>query len=180
MQHLAIDLETLGTVPRSVILSVGAAFVDPFTGAVGGTFYRNVTVASQPNRVQNPDTLVWWSTQSAQARNALLEDQQPLSYVLSDFAQWVRNNAGGNAIPWGNGASFDLAILNDAYAEAASLSPWKFWNERCLRTLKNEVFDVEYPEFQGTPHNALDDAKHQARMVAALLQRMGRIDINKP
>lgn len=172
MQHLAIDIETLGTVPRSVILSIGAAFVDVQTGAIGPTFYRNITVESQPTRVQNEDTIIWWSTQPAEARNALLVDQQPLDYVLSDFAEWVRNMADENAKPWGNGASFDVAILNDAYAEAGRMSPWKFWNERCLRTIKNVVPAVHYPQFEGVPHNALDDAKHQARMVAAILKKL--------
>lgn len=173
MQHLAIDIETLGTVPRSVILSIGAAFVDVQTGTIGPTFYRNITTESQRfTRVENKDTIIWWSTQPTEARSALVVDPQPLDYVLSDFAAWVRNVAGEDAKPWGNGASFDIAILNDAYAEIGQPSPWKFWNERCLRTLKNVVPKCSFPPFEGTPHNALDDAKHQARMVAALLQKL--------
>ena len=39
MNHLAIDLETLSLEPNAHILSIGAVFFDPATGAMGDMFF---------------------------------------------------------------------------------------------------------------------------------------------
>jgi exodeoxyribonuclease VIII len=71
---------------------------------------------------------------------------------------------------WGNGADFDLPILSAAYVAAGfGGPPWKPYNGRCYRTLKNLRPDVPRPERRGTAHNALDDAVFQAEHAIALL-----------
>lgn len=173
MHNLAIDLETLDTCPNAVILSIGAAYFDPETNSTGPTFYVNVNPGSQLTRSISKSTQAWWLTQPAEARDALLVDQVSIEVALSRFTQWIEaNDFDGCTTPWGNGASFDIAILNDAYHEVGRPSPWKFWNEQCLRTLKTQVPLTEPLQFVGVPHNALDDAVHQAKLASALLRKL--------
>lgn len=40
---LMIDLETLDTAPTAVVLSIGAVVFDPYTGARGPSFYKELT-----------------------------------------------------------------------------------------------------------------------------------------
>jgi exodeoxyribonuclease VIII len=91
-----------------------------------------------------------------------------LPYGLKLFADWLPKNV----LVWGNGASFDNAILAQCYRAVGMDFPWKFWNDRCYRTLKNLVLDVPF-ERTGTHHNALDDARSQAIHASAILRRMG-------
>ncbi len=69
---------------------------------------------------------------------------------------------------WGNGAGFDQPILSAVYRAVGVVQPWKFFNERCYRTLKNL-----YPGFPYTrpklAHHALEDAKAQAVHAVAIL-----------
>ncbi len=72
---------------------------------------------------------------------------------------------------WSHGANFDEPLWTAAAAAVGQGVPWKFWNVRCTRTafdLRN--FDPKSIAREGTHHNALDDAKHQARCVQAAMK----------
>ena len=46
MNHLMIDLETMGNKPNAPIVSIGAVFFEPSTGELGDEFYRVVSLKS--------------------------------------------------------------------------------------------------------------------------------------
>ena len=62
---------------------------------------------------------------------------------------------------WGNGATFDNVILANAYRGAGLPVPWKFWNDKCYRTIKGFFPQIKLQRI-GTHHNAQDDAESQA------------------
>jgi len=64
-------------------------------------------------------------------------------------------------VVWGNGASFDNAILANAYHKTHLDLPWQYYNNRCYRTIKNCYPNIKLSR-AGTLHKALDDAKSQA------------------
>ena len=79
---------------------------------------------------------------------------------------------------WGNGAGFDNVILRSAYVACGLIVPWKHWNDRDVRTIVDLGRTLlgfnpkkEMP-FEGVRHCALDDAKHQARYVSAIIQQL--------
>ena len=79
---------------------------------------------------------------------------------------------------WGNGAGFDNVIMRSAYQATNLVEPWLHWNDRDVRTIVDLGrtllgFDPkkELP-FEGVRHSALADAKHQARYVSAIYQRL--------
>jgi len=73
---------------------------------------------------------------------------------------------------WGNGADFDLPILAAAYKAAGGPPPWKPYNGRCYRTLKNLAPSIKL-ERQGTHHQALDDAVCQAKHLIKIVEHLG-------
>lgn len=171
MKHVMLDLETMGTRPGSVILSIGAVFFD-LNGATGETFYRNISGKSciDAGLKVDPKTREWWSRQSAEARAAVTTDQRPLDQVATDFSNWFR--ARGGVFVWGQGASFDPPLWEAASEATGRSAPWRFWNIRDTRTVY-DVFGFDAKSFprDGTYHNALDDALHQVKCVAAALSK---------
>jgi hypothetical protein len=91
--------------------------------------------------------------------------------VLEDFSDFLARVPLRKRKIWGNGASFDNAILAELYRVAKHPSPWEYWNDRCYRTLKNLYKQVvPPPERKGTHHNALDDAVFQAEHAVSILK----------
>lgn len=164
MQDVMIDLETMGTGPDSAIVSIGAVEFDRAAQQLGETFYVAIDLksAQQTGGVIDADTVLWWLKQSSQAREALCGTSVQMASALASFSGWLRGRCELRDVRiWGNGSDFDNVILANAYRRLAVPVPWKFWNNRCYRTWKNE-----HPEAvlrrSGTHHNALDDAISQA------------------
>lgn len=159
-KHVMLDLETLGTSPGSVILSIGAVRFDE--NGLGDTFHKHIDPEDclKLGMTVDASTIFWWMAQSEEARNNLLvAGKYLLMQTLYAFSSWFA----GSEYLWGNGAAFDNALLSAAYRSVDISFPWEFWNDRCFRTVRAENPHVSAPEFEGVKHNALDDACHQAR-----------------
>jgi len=173
MKHVMIDLETLGTSPQAPILSIGAVFFDPETGETGRTLHDKLDFESAcEGRAIDPATVKWWLTQSEDARQALLEDfgtsQISALELLTEFLSV-------GAVVWGNGAVFDISMLEDLYRQHEMRIPWTFWNVRDVRTIVDcaeGIISKEDFEFEGVKHDALADAIHQAKYVSAMWQAL--------
>lgn len=172
MNHVMVDLETLGTGSDAVIIAVGAVEFDPDTQTVGRTFYDVVDPQSCVDSGLKVDvsTVMWWMKQSDAARAAFTRPGNALHDVLLNFAQWYPQGAAF----WGNGASFDNVILANAFKVVGIAKPWSFTSDRCYRTLKNLLPHITQKAV-GVAHNALDDAVYQAnhanKLLAALANR---------
>jgi len=170
MQNVMVDLETLGTVPGSVILSIGAVAFDEFEVAEEG-FYAAIRQDSCKEHGLKvcPKTEEWWKDQSEEARKVLTDPNAlMLSVALTSFNFWLQQFPDTVSI-WGNGANFDNPLLACAY-DAVGIAPYyKFWNERCYRTVKNQYPGIKL-ERTGTYHNALDDARCQAEHLVKICQ----------
>lgn len=158
MADVMVDLETMDNKPTSAITAIGAVVFDVKSG-LQSEFYVKVDLQSSIDAglTVSGDTVNWWLTQNEQARTEMAKKGIPLTEALQLFAEWLPT---GTKL-WGNGASFDNAILSHAYAKVGKEQPWKFWDDRCYRTLKGMYPNIKLDR-QGTYHNALDDAKSQA------------------
>ncbi|EML9020982.1 TPA: 3'-5' exoribonuclease [Klebsiella pneumoniae] len=181
--HVMVDLETMGKKHNAPIVAIGAVVFDPATGSIGESFYKVVCLESSVNwgAVIDPSTVIWWLKQSSEARSAIVNDDAiPLQDALLQFREFVSDNvAGGSkkAQVWGNGASFDNSILRSAYDCIAEDYPWEYWNDRDVRTMVELGQAISFDPkttipFEGSRHNALADAIHQARYVSAIWQRI--------
>lgn len=181
--HVMVDLETMGKKNNAPIVAIGAVVFDPATGSIGESFYKVVCLESSVNwgAVIDPSTVIWWLKQSSEARSAIVNDDAiPLLDALLQFREFVSDNvAGGSkkAQVWGNGASFDNSILRSSYDCIAEDYPWEYWNDRDVRTMVELGQAISFDPkttipFEGSRHNALADAIHQARYVSAIWQRI--------
>lgn len=160
--QVMLDLETLGNKPGSVIVAIGAVRFNPAEMTIEDEFYGVIDAVSAQaaGLTLDADTVKWWLQQSEPARMAICNRGEPIQSVLLQFSQWLRLPC-EEATVWGNGAAFDNTLLAAAYQKTLLQVPWKFWNDRCYRTLKAMAPTVKMAR-QGTYHNALDDAKSQA------------------
>ncbi|EON3118028.1 3'-5' exoribonuclease, partial [Escherichia coli] len=178
--HLMIDLETMGTNTNAPIVVIGAVFFDPQTGEIGPVFYIVISLTDAMNTGAVPDggTIEWWLKQPSEARAAILTDQVKLKDALSQFREFINEYSDEKFVQvWGNGATFDNAILRTSYERLDIPCPWRYYNDRDVRTIvelgKTIDFDARTViPFEGVRHNALDDARHQAKYVTATIQKL--------
>lgn len=177
--HIMLDLETLGTRPGCKILSLGAVEFDR-TG-IRREHYDTLDIGGQLGLEIDPRTLLWWMDQQKGARTEAFRGETKLMVALSRFEAFcdgARTWAGSAATPealclWANGASFDIPILEHAYLYLGAWEqpPWKFWEARCFRTLKNLAPTIERNEPK-VAHNALYDARAQALTAIKILNHL--------
>ncbi|HEN9713788.1 TPA: 3'-5' exoribonuclease [Escherichia coli] len=175
--HLSVDLETMGTNPDAPINSIGGKFFDPATGEMGPEFSKAIDLETSGGIIDRK-TIKWWAKRSREAQSAIFTDEIPLDDALLQLREFINENSGESFVQiWGNGANFDNVILRHSYERQGIPCPWRYYNDRDVRTiveLGNSIgFDVRMAiPFEGVPHNALDDARHQAKQVSAIWQKL--------
>lgn len=175
-----LDLETLGTIPGSAVISIGAVQFD-LAGNLGKTFQQNIRATScrEVGLVEDPATHEWWAKQSEDARQRVLKDRVSVTEAAAKFHTWF---IGCKAeFVWGNGATFDVTLWEAVCRKMGVSAPWKFWNVRDMRTVIHLCdLDVRTMNRVGVHHDALDDAKFQVKCVAAALKKGLSLPIAAP
>ena len=165
MSHIMLDLETLGTLSNSVILTIGAIKFVPLSETPPleecDTFYKRIIISSckDVGLVTEKQTIKWWNAQEDSVREEAIsiQDRLPLRQVLLEFTKWF----GKSVKIWGHGDDFDCVILANAYHACNMVPPWKFWNTRDTRTLF-DLARVNLKDFcQDNIHHALHDSYRQ-------------------
>ncbi len=175
--HLMIDLETMGKNPDAPIISIGAIFFDPQTGDMGPEFSKTIDLVTAGGVIDR-DVIKWWLKQSREAQSAIMTDEIPLDDALLQLREFIDENSGEFFVQvWGNGANFDNVILRRSYERQGIPCPWRYCNDRDVRTIvelgKAIDFDARTAiPFEGERHNALDDARYQAKYVSAIWQKL--------
>lgn len=170
--HASIDLETLGNTTDAAITQIGVAFFTLETGEVHSQ--HNILVKWSGEGDVNASTLAWWFKQNEAARMRMAEALENGMFIDGALAQ-LRGLTDWGAIEgvWGNGATFDVTILDSAYQRHRGItSPWPFYAARDMRTIVSLAeslrgFDKKSVERVGVHHEAADDAAHQARVISA-------------
>jgi len=163
--HYSIDLETLDTEPSAVVLSIG---IVPFNQSLiypGRLYHPDIQEQINKGRTISGDTFFWWLSQDSGAREAIYSPERfEMKTILTSISEFMIDAEG----VWGNGSDFDNVILGSLYTQEDMRRPWSYTRNRDLRTLRLLV-NGPVPEYQGTAHNALDDARNQAGIAQALL-----------
>lgn len=163
MINLMVDTETMGMSASGALVGLGAVFFDERKG-LGDSFYRaiNLATAVRGGGTLDASTVMWWLAQSQEARNAIMFNTCAIDEVMHDFHSFVTTRARLEDVRvWGCSPSFDCEKIASAMKRAGIAIPWKYFNERCYRTIRERNKDVALDERTGL-HNALDDAKFQA------------------
>lgn len=171
VKDLMIDIETLGTKPGSVILSIGAVAFDAETGELASnSFYRALSPihCQSVGLTMDAETVAWWMIQSPEAQAAAFSGRDHPSLALLGLANFVLVHDPLRV--WAKPPAFDIVLLESVYHRLTLQIPWGYKSLRDCRTLF-DVTGVLQPTV-GTLHNALDDAKAQAYGVIAAFAKL--------
>ena len=170
---IMLDLETTGVSAGCGILAIGAcSFSEDYK------FYEKIALSSLsrfPGFFSDGSTMAWWDRQAPDAREEAFSGTTDIITALGKFSDWFQAIPEAKKVKyiWGNGADFDLPILAAAYEACKIEKPWKPYNGRCYRTIKNLHSDVPLNSFRGVKHNALEDAKNQAIHLMKIVNAKG-------
>lgn len=169
MQQVMLDIETLGREPGCAVASIGAVKFGP--EGLGDEFYRSITLEScdAAGLEIEMETLAWWLDQDDKAREELTGGTR-LPLALQQFNRFY----GDADEVWANSPSFDCEIMEAAYAAInGPTEPWEYHEERDHRTIRELPQAPTGVDMVGTEHNALDDAKYQAKIAYQVLDAVG-------
>lgn len=160
--NIMVDLETFSIKPNAMIISIGAVRFDidqPALSDDTDLFYTNIDIDSYENPHGyhiDTGTIKWWMGQSQDARNHIIDKNvHDARTVFEEFGQWI--SQGGVPYIWGNGANFDNVLLRNAFEVEGIPAPWKYYNDRCYRTLA--ALNRNIPKIKPKiAHHALSDA----------------------
>ncbi len=135
--EIMIDLETLDTRSRSVILSIGAVKFVEGDETFCETFYERLEIDPQlaDGRTISQRTLQWWGKQDPAAYDeALASDRVWPSQVIHRLGLFI-----GDIRPiWANGPSFDCILWETLCEDARMKPPWRYNEVRDMRTIREE------------------------------------------
>ena len=186
-KHYMVDIETMGTLHNSAIVSIGAVEFDPFDEVLTEhTFYEKIDLDDciKHGMTVTAATIKWWMQQSDDARSELTgRDQKGLEITMDLFNNYLQGHSMNmpDLRIWSHGVSFDAVLLESAYRACDRKVPWKYDGVRCTRT----IFDAAGVTLHsltrdGTHHNGLLDAQHQARVVQLAYRRLDLRGVANP
>lgn len=160
--HFHIDIETLDTRPTSVILSIGVVEIDFASGRITREMHVNI----DPDDCEfyglttDQETIDWWAEQSkeAKARTFNKKTAVELKTALLQLNEFVGTD--GKEVS-ANGITFDISILENAYAATGVPVPWDYQEVMDTRTLRNWFTEIGRGEPPAAQHDALVDATWQ-------------------
>lgn len=169
-----IDMETLDTTNRSVILSIGAVSFNSLGTGILQKLELRPTIEEQVElgRTINDKTIEWWSKQSNEAIEDSLGDQNRQSF--KDCMEKLHKFCWNIKRVYSHGSVFDLMIAESAWSDLNMIPPWTYDEIRDTRTLyevagvslKDSIYETK------TTHRAIDDAIHQAIVAQAAFKKL--------
>ena len=177
---ISIDIETNGNLPGlNSMLSLGAVAFAPDKTEIWHWYGK-----FQPWPGSRPDeaTMKWWQQFPDQLAEATTDAVEAVEQTNS-FIEWVKSLP-GNVVLASDPATFDGMFVNWYCCQVAGgfdALPWKHRILDC-RSVRMALTGSPYAdahtaklarfygiEFEGMPHNALDDARFQGRCFMQLL-----------
>jgi len=165
-----IDIETLGSAPDSVILTIAACAFDPFSDTVYDqhSLYYRIDTECQENRSIDDSTVAWWAKQSVEAQEEAFGEQNRI--LLKDALQELSDLIWKSKITWANGISFDVTILENAFKSYNIRLPWQYYNVLDARTVYRMNPDRER---LGNSHHAFEDVMLQIGLLQRTFKKLG-------
>ena len=161
--HAMIDIETLGTEPDCVVLSVGAVKFNPynFQEPHAKKLWRpNVDQQTCAERSVLDSTLEWWAKQPQHIQDEAFNDEDRQS--IAEFMQDLNKYLVGVDKIWCQGPQFDMVILEHLFKQFNHHRGWAFWQIMDCRTIFNMMPADPRKAIQQNLHSADADAYYQA------------------
>ena len=169
VNHLMVDLETLGTKPGSAILSIGAVLFDPHGKLPKNVpekkcLYHNAEIKTSiaAGFTFEQETVDWWLTQPKEAQEKLKVDKISIQKALLELRLFYSTNK--CVCIWSHGSDFDVVLLQEGYRKIDMRHPWERNAVRDVRTTC-KLAGVNPDGPNPLSHDALQDAIGHARAV---------------
>jgi len=171
--HATIDIETLGTSPDTVVLTIGGIKFDPMADdGLHSQFYYRLDADEQieMGRTVDEKTLEWWDKQDEEVKKEALETTGRVSteQSLKALNKWL---VGVDKI-WCQGPVFDIGILENLYKQIGLHHNWPFYIIRDSRTLFSLMDKDPRKEIDFKAHNALADAIVQSLCIQKVYKKL--------
>ena len=186
MKHAVIDIETLGTGSRALILEIGAIAFDPETLIATAelprqdSFYKLVDPATELKlgfEVDAP-TLMWWLAQKEENRSRITASYNAKAAVATNImldTLATRITTQNIKYVWGHGATFDPVILAEHYRRMNRPTPWDCRDVRDTRTLYalSGLSEAEWGILMTNPHkhHPVHDAWTHAKAITYCINK---------
>jgi hypothetical protein len=115
----------------------------------------------------DPDTMQWWMQQDAKVREHVFSGSIRIESFQAHFKVWLTRIVAmyGKYNIWASAPKLDFGCLHTLLADKGLEYPLFHRSERCLRTYKQTVWDInpkfKLPEFVFDAHDAVQDCKKQ-------------------
>lgn len=178
--HVMVDIETWGTGPAAIPISIGAVKFYPNEKPFGWgeQFYTAIdplSCAMVGLQVDMGTIMFWMDKKQRVALDEWLDQPKvDIHNALAGFAQWY----GDKEFPtWSRGPDFDAVILNTAFKVIGMERPWGHQKNRDVRSIQGLMdWSWKAPGFEeaaGHKHNALADAIKQTWMIKGVIEALG-------
>ena len=172
--NIMVDLETASTKENAAILSWAmVAFHSDGMECEEKPFYKavNLTSCFMAGMDIERGTQDWWQQQTPEARSAIMkaEGENILPVTRAAYC-WLSALAEKyDLYMWCRGIDFDLPKIEWCFRKFLEQdAPYKYSHKMDVRTvLKFMQIDQSGFPFDGTKHHALDDCRHDIKMIQA-------------
>ncbi len=173
MKRLMVDIETLDSSGTAAVIAIGACVFD--LEGLHEDFSVTIDVeAAKAYGSTSKFTLEWWSTQSEEVRARMFSGTESPNDAVKKFIAFIRRNPVREV--WANAPTFDCVILQNLFRQLSQRCPWGFRDERCVRTVyaigRQLGVDYSLGYSEKGAHDAVVDARNQARAVSIVLRRL--------
>lgn len=153
-----IDLETLGVIPTSIVLTVGVVIFDDNYDILDQKKYiLDKKEQLLLKRTYCDSTITFWKNQPEEAKQQFKDSHiYSLNEFKKDFFDFVKKY--DVKMVWSSAPVLDVGCLQTLYGDGDYL-PWKYNQVRDLRTIRDYLRN--YPEREGVHHDCVDDCIYQ-------------------
>ena len=174
MRRLMLDLETLDSATTAAVIAIGACIFDE-RGQIFGEFDARIAVdLAKAYGTTSDRTMGWWEMQDADVRTRMFSGTASPNDVAKDFCVFVAKARVYEV--WANAPTFDCVIIQHLLRQLGLRTPWAFRDERCVRTIYavGRELGIDYGAgySEKGAHDAVVDARNQARAVAIVLREL--------
>ena len=173
MRRLMIDLEAMDSAGTAAVIAIGACIWE------GDEIVGNFSATIDPELAKaygtvSEATMAWWATQDPAVRERMFAGTASPNDVAKDFCKFVNLSRVDEV--WANAPTFDCVILRHLFAQLSLRCPWHYRDERCVRTAyavaRELCIDYSAGYSERGAHDAVVDARNQARAVAIVLRSL--------
>ena len=168
-KDVMIDIETTSTKYNACIVSIGVIAFNVYDTKIKQKeleIFVNKESCDRLDLHTSEETMQWWSSQDENVRKKIFESQPRFDIkealiILSDFCQSLNVRR-----YWCQGINFDPIVLENAYEKCGLTPPWKFFQLRDSRTVKQMLTLKDIDSIpKNNCHDSIEDCRNQINIL---------------